>query len=55
LLNGVDPAVKLAELMTVRHPIYAEADIVVESVPGPVEQTVEAVLDALRHYRDNRP
>ncbi len=55
LLNGVDPAAKLAELMTIRHPVYEEADIVVESLPGPVEQTVEAVLDALRQYRENRP
>jgi shikimate kinase len=47
LLEGTDKAAKLAELMRLRYPVYAEADIVVDSVPGPVENTVVAVLAAL--------
>ena len=51
LLQGVDKAAKLAELMAQRYPVYAEADLTVDSLHGPVEQTVEAVLTALRHHR----
>jgi shikimate kinase len=55
LLEGVDRAAKLQELMTVRYPIYAEAQLTVESLPGPVEQTVDAVLRALEdHYEQAR-
>jgi shikimate kinase len=50
LLEGVDRAAKLRELMTVRYPIYAEAQLTVDSRPGPVEQTVDAVLRALEDY-----
>ena len=48
LLNGVDREAKLAELMALRYPVYAEAHLAVESLHGPVEQTVNAVLAALR-------
>ena len=51
LLQGVDKAAKLAELMALRYPVYAEANLTVDSLHGPVEQTVEAVLTALRHHR----
>ena len=47
LLAGGDPRAILRRLMDERHPIYAEADVVVESRDGPHEQTVEAVLGAL--------
>ncbi len=47
LLAGGEPRAILQKLMEERHPIYAEADIVVESMDGPHEQTVQAVLDAL--------
>jgi shikimate kinase len=47
LLEGVGKAAKLAELMQVRYPVYAEADLVVDSQPGPVENTADAVLLAL--------
>ena len=49
LLNGVDREAKLAELMAQRYPVYAEAHLTVDSLHGPVEQTVNAVLAALRH------
>jgi shikimate kinase len=50
LLQGVDKAEKLAELMALRYPVYAEAHLTVDSLHGPVEQTVEAVLAALRQH-----
>jgi shikimate kinase len=50
LLEGVDRAAKLAELMAIRYPVYAEADLVVDSYPGPVDQTVDAVLAALADF-----
>lgn len=50
LLEGVDRRAKLAELMAARYPIYAEADLTVDSADGPAERTVEAVLAALIDY-----
>jgi shikimate kinase len=50
LLEGVDRAAKLQELMSLRYPVYAEAQLTVDSLPGPVEQTVDAVLRALEDY-----
>lgn len=54
LLQGVDRAEKLSELMTVRYPIYAEAHLTVDSHHGPVEQTVDAVIAALRQHCGDR-
>jgi shikimate kinase len=55
LLEGVDRAAKLAELMALRYPVYAEAELTVDSVHGPVEYTVDAVLSALKdHYGQKR-
>ncbi len=47
LLQGVDRPAKLAELMTLRYPTYAEAHLIVDSLHGPVEHTVDSVLEAL--------
>lgn len=47
LLEGVDRSAKLSELMAIRHPIYAEADVVVDSGAAPVDETVESVLKAI--------
>jgi shikimate kinase len=47
LLQNVDPREKLAELIAVRHPVYAEADLTVESADGPPDMTVQRVLHAL--------
>ena len=52
LLAGGDPRAVLQRLMDERHPIYAEADVVVESRDGPHEQTVEAMLGALGAHVD---
>jgi shikimate kinase len=48
LLRGRDPAAALRELAAVRHPIYALADITVDSIETPHSTTVNAILDALR-------
>jgi len=38
----------LGRLIQQRHPVYAEADIVVESTAQPAERTTEEVIAALR-------
>lgn len=48
LLQNVDPRTKLAELMALRDPFYAEADVTVESADGPPEVTLGRVMEALR-------
>lgn len=50
LLKNDDPRAVLARLMQERYPIYAEADIVVDSLDGPPEATLETVLEALRQF-----
>jgi len=50
LLTGKDPLVVLRELAEIRYPIYAEADIVVESGDTPHHVSVENVLKALSAY-----
>ncbi len=47
LLKGGDPRAVLETLIAERYPVYAEADITVDSVDGPPETTVERVLAAL--------
>ncbi|MDR6293988.1 shikimate kinase [Inquilinus ginsengisoli] len=47
LLRQGDPKAVLAGLMERRHPIYALADLTVDSRDGPVEETVERVLAAI--------
>lgn len=47
LLKTGDPRDILGRLMDERYPIYAEADLVVETDDGPHEQVVSDVLDAL--------
>ncbi|MDF2763371.1 MAG: shikimate kinase [Rhodospirillales bacterium] len=50
LLNVPDPQAKLAELIARRYPIYAEADVTVDSDDSPPEVTVERVISALRRH-----
>jgi shikimate kinase len=50
LLKGVDPREKLAALMEERYPVYAEADIVVDSIDAPPEETVATMRCALQAY-----
>lgn len=51
LLNqGSDLATTLKRLMDLRYPVYAEADLTVESHDGPHERVVEAIVDRLGHH-----
>src|SRR3954454_3148416 len=47
LLQRSDPRSVLAELIERRHPIYAEADIAIDSGEGSAEQTTTRVIAAL--------
>lgn len=55
LLKVADPRSKLTELMAQRHPVYAEADITVDSTDGPPEATLERVTAALEAYLRAEP
>ncbi len=48
LLKRGDPRKILSDLMAQRYPVYGEADLVVDSVDGPPEVTVERVVAALQ-------
>jgi shikimate kinase len=50
LLKEADPRAVMERLMAERYPIYAEADITVESSPGPHNSAVTSILEALRDY-----
>jgi shikimate kinase len=52
LLAQGDPRVKLAELLEQRTPIYAEADLMVDSSNAPVGAVVKRVLEALAAHAD---
>ena len=52
LLRDVDPRQKLADLMAARYPVYAEADLTVESADGPPDVTVQRVLRAIEAELD---
>jgi shikimate kinase len=47
LLKAPDPRAVLAELIERRHPIYAEADITIDSGDGPPEATATRTIAAL--------
>nr|WP_321983517.1 3-dehydroquinate synthase [uncultured Lichenicoccus sp.] len=47
LLAGGDPVGILRELMAIRHPIYAKADLVIDCDNATTEHTTRSVLDAL--------
>ena len=54
LLQVADPRAKLQELIDQRYPVYAEADITVDSMDGPPDATLERVTGALAaHIRRN--
>ena len=55
LLSMGDPERVLANLMTQRHPVYAEADIVVHCGEDSPEMTTQRVLSALHGYAPPRP
>lgn len=48
LLRGKDPRATLAALMEARDPVYAQADIAIETSDGPHQAAVDAILHALK-------
>jgi shikimate kinase len=50
LLDTDNPRTKLAALMAARYPIYAQADVIVDTRDDAPEVTTGRVLDALRAY-----
>lgn len=50
LLKRGDPRQILGDLMETRYPVYAEADVVVDSRDGPPEATVDRVARALDSF-----
>jgi shikimate kinase len=50
LLKNGDPREILSRLMTQRYPVYEQADIIVDSIDAPAEETLQNVLDALKAY-----
>jgi len=55
LLKDGDRRATLERLMAQRHPIYAEADIIVDSIDGPPELTLAKVIAALNGYLAANP
>jgi shikimate kinase len=51
LLKNGDPREILTQLIAARHPVYAEADITVETGDAPTAATVERVIEALAAFR----
>jgi shikimate kinase len=50
LLKQGNPREILGRLIALRYPVYAEADITVDSIEAPPEETVERVLKALETW-----
>jgi shikimate kinase len=50
LLKQDDPRAVMQQLMDDRYPIYAQADITVETANSPHHAAVAAIIDALREY-----
>jgi shikimate kinase len=48
LLKSADPSETLQRLMDLRYPVYAQADITVESLDGPHEVVVEEIIQQLK-------
>ena len=55
LLKRGDPREILAKLMTERNPVYAKADITVDSIDGPPSATLKNMLQALREHLQAHP
>ncbi|TWT08748.1 shikimate kinase [Reyranella sp. CPCC 100927] len=50
LLKQDNPEAVLQRLMSIRYPIYAEADITVDSRDSPADRTTDEVIDALAAF-----
>ena len=54
MLMTEDPKGTLEKLIEKRYPLYAEADITVESIDGPPEDVVNSVIAAVKTYICNK-
>jgi shikimate kinase len=50
LLKQGEPRAVLERLIAERYPVYAEADITVDTIEGPPDATLDRVIDALAGY-----
>ena len=50
LLDTDNPRQVMEDLIAKRHPVYATADITVDSVDGPHEVVVDAIIESLNAY-----
>ena len=50
LLRQGNPRQILGDLIAKRYPVYSEADVVIDSIDGPVETTVQRALDAVAAF-----
>lgn len=50
LLQTADPRAVMQRLMTERYPVYAEADVVVDSTGAPHDHIVQDVIRAIKAY-----
>lgn len=50
LLHTKNPRQTMQDLINIRYPIYAEADIIIDSIDGPHSHTVENVIKGLIEY-----
>jgi shikimate kinase len=55
LLNTENPKETLERLMRTRYPVYAGADITVESNDNPLDETVDRVIRCLEHFLATDP
>lgn len=55
LLYTLDPRARLAELLEARSPIYAEADLIVDSGKGPIKAVVARILELLADEAGKAP
>lgn len=54
LMKTADPRATLARLIEERYPVYAKADIVVDSKDGPIDAMVERVARAIGDYSEKK-
>ncbi len=54
LLQGGDPRAIMLQLLQDREPVYAQADLTVESDARPVDETVERLVKALEEFGSKR-
>jgi shikimate kinase len=55
LLKGDDPHTVMQRLIETRYPVYAEADVTVETNNAPHNLAVASVITALKEYTQNAP